>query len=387
MRHLCLTVIVLGFAVSPAASLAQRKSTSGADVKLPRPAESRGTSKTSKLKGRRVMVTKHGAEIETREGGVVWRAYLGEILSVTLVNNEWLWVFERQGWLNSRDVIPYETAVYEMNARIKESKRAENYGLRGIAHLNHGNYKDAIKDFNEVIRRNPNDAGAYVNRGNAYRLQGENSLAIDDYSKAVSIDHAHFLAMNNRAMVHTTLKKYDLALKDLDAAVLLNKEYPEAHNNRGIVYRERGKYEEAAKEFTQAIRLYPRYADAYVNRAAVYSKLKKYEEARQDLSHAVLLAPNDGDTLNDFAWFLATCADEQFRDGEKAIEMAETAVELTKGRSWNALDTFGAAYAEAGKFAQAERWAEKALEVAPEKEKERVKRHIGLYRKMKPVRD
>ncbi len=384
MRYL-VAVLFVSLAFPASAVQAQGRSDDKTDV-APKPIENKGNSETEKLKGRRVMVIEEGAEIKTRELGVVWKAYIGEVLTVTLVNDNWLWIFERQGWLNAKQVVPHETAVYEINAMIKKSKRAENYGLRGIAHMNLGDYEAAIKDFNVVIRRNPNDPDAYLNRGNAYRFQGENKKAIDDYSKAINLDNKHFLAMNNRAMVQTTLKEYDLALADLNAAVALNENYPEAHNNRGILFSEQRKYKDAVTEFTQAISLYPRYADAYVNRAAASIKLEKYEDARRDFSQAVLLAPSDDETLNDFAWFLATCKDKEFRNGEKALEMAETALDL-KPRSWNAMDTRGAAYAETGKFAQAERWVEKALQLAPEDEHRRLKSHLAAYKQRKPIRD
>lgn len=386
MRFSSLSLAILLACVSSTV-MGQGKSATSGQVAAPKPAESKGNSEAEKLKGRRVMVTEEGAEIRTREGGVIWRAYLGETMTVSLVNQDWLWIFERQGWINSSKVIPYETAVYEMNARIKDSRRAENFGLRGIAHLNHGNYKEAIKDFNEVIRRNPSDPGAFVNRGNAYRFKGDTDKAIDDYSKAINLDNGHFLAMNNRALVQTTRKKYELALLDLNAAVALNKEYHEAHNNRGVIYMAQKKYEDAAAEFTQAIKLYPRYADAYINRSAANSKLKKFTEARDDLSRGVLLAPSDADAINDFAWFLATCEDEEFRDGEKALDMSRTAVELSESKSWNTLDTYGAAYAETGKFAMAERYGKKALELAPETEHAKIKAHLEAYKNRKPIRD
>jgi tetratricopeptide (TPR) repeat protein len=383
MRFQFVPVLVLASTISCAFGQGPR----GADeVKPPSPSQKQPATEAEKLKGRRVMVIDEGAEIKTRENGVVWRAYLGETLTVSLVNKEWLWIFERQGWMHVSKVVPFETAVYEMNARIKKSRRAENFGLRGIAYLNQGDIKAAIKDFNEVIRRNPNDPNAYVNRGNAYREQGDLEKAIDNYSKAINLDNSHFLAMNNRALIQTQLEKYDLALKDLNAAVLLNQEYPEAHNARGDVFRIQKRYEDAEKEFTQAIKLYPRYADAYVNRAAVRIKLEKYEDARKDYSQAVLLAPDDSSGMNDFAWFLATCPDEEFRNGDRAVDIATTAVELTRERDWSSLDTLGAAYAEAKKYAQAERFAEKALKLAPEDEQATIKRHLLMYKKMQPIR-
>ena len=48
---------------------------------------------------------------------------------------------------------------------------------RGIAHDERGEYDNAIADYTEALRRNPNDALAYYNRGMAYKEKGEQAEA------------------------------------------------------------------------------------------------------------------------------------------------------------------------------------------------------------------
>lgn len=383
-------VITIGLFVfdAKAQTVAKDQGKQGAAPPAPAPEVSKAANpKLAGLKGRRVMITEEAAEIRTRESGVVYRAYLGEILTVARVQGEWLWMFETQGWLNSKYVVPHETSIFEMNARIKQSRRAENYALRGVAYMNHRRYKDAIKDFNEVIRRNPGDAGVYVNRGNVYREMERPRDAINDYSKAIRMDPQHFLAMNNRAMIYMSLKKYELALQDLNTAIKLNNEYSEAFENRGIVLQLLGRHEEAIREFTAAIKYYPRMVTSHLRRADSEARLSNYEEALQDLSRAVLLAPADPEVLNDFAWFLATCKEKKYRDGKKAVSMAREATELSNSREWRILDTYAAANAEVGKFHQAERWAEKALAIAPEEEQPRLRRHLIGFKRRQAIRE
>jgi hypothetical protein len=62
------------------------------------------------------------------------------------------------------------------------------------------------------------------------------------------------------------------------------------------------------------------------------------------------------------AWILATCPDPKVRDGKLAVAEAKRAYELTKGNSWQVLSTLAAAHAEAGDFASAVRWEQRALE-------------------------
>ncbi|HZR17580.1 MAG TPA: protein kinase [Verrucomicrobiae bacterium] len=57
--------------------------------------------------------------------------------------------------------------------------------------------------------------------------------------------------------------------------------------------------------------------------------------------------------LNQLAWRLATSANPQVRDGRTAVRLAERAVDLTKRKNPNLLDTLAAAYAETGQFNKA----------------------------------
>ena len=66
------------------------------------------------------------------------------------------------------------------------------------------------------------------------------------------------------------------------------------------------------------------------------------------------------------AWVLATWPDALTRDGNKAVAAAERANTLTNGKSPIVSATLAAAYAEAGRFADAITNAQRALKLAAE---------------------
>jgi hypothetical protein len=68
--------------------------------------------------------------------------------------------------------------------------------------------------------------------------------------------------------------------------------------------------------------------------------------------------------FNHLAWLLATHPDAKYRDGAEAVRVATRAVQLTKNRNADALDTLAAAYAEEGQFPEAVKSAQEAETLA-----------------------
>jgi len=63
----------------------------------------------------------------------------------------------------------------------------------------------AIKDYTDVIRLDPTDVSAHLNRGYAYRIKREYDMAIKDYNEAIRLDPTNTCAYIDRG--HTYLKK------------------------------------------------------------------------------------------------------------------------------------------------------------------------------------
>jgi len=94
--------------------------------------------------------------------------------------------------------------------------------------------------------------------------------------------------------------------------------------------------------------------------------------------------------LNELAWVLATHPQQEFRDGKRAVELAErttTASDDSEPRYWGTLD---AAYAESGRFEDAIKTAQKVIVLANEKGQTNLigsaELRIKLYQQGKPFR-
>lgn len=158
-------------------------------------------------------------------------------------------------------------------------------------------------------------------------------------------------------------------------------------HNRGVARLQLRRYKEAVMDFTGALRR-DKSHQAHMFRGIAFSELGEYERALLDLEEAVRGGPRDAQAHNALAWTLATAGVPGFRDGKRAVELALKACKLGNYRDANHLDTLAAAYAEAGNFAEAVKWQEKALadpSFAAEEHKE-AKERLALYRARKPYR-
>ncbi len=185
-------------------------------------------------------------------------------------------------------------------------------------------------------------------------------------------------------------KDYDAAVASLTEVIRRRPADPGAYYLRGLAYFHLKEYAKAVEDQGEAIRQDESgdVSPYHIARGHAFCKLKRYEDALHDYEDAVQRTPNDGRVLNELAWFLATCPDDQFRNGQEALEHARRACELAPiPTHW---DTLAAAHAELGNFTEAVQWQEKAL-VEPDEGIEQdlagAKRRLQLYKHEKPFRD
>src|SRR5262249_61888381 len=111
-------------------------------------------------------------------------------------------------------------------------------------------------------------------------------------------------------------------------------------------------------------------ASACYSRGWAWLTKREYDRAIADSDQATRLKPRDAAAYNGRAWLWATCPDAKYRDGERAVESATTACELSRWNDPNQLDALAAADAEAGDVAAAGTWQEEAGAPAPGGQKE-----------------
>ena len=302
-------------------------------------------------------------------------------------------------------------------------KKFDNLMDHGLQADQDKNYKQAISDYTEAIRLNPESADAYINRGCDFVISGEFAQGIDDLSKAVQLNPNNALAYEMRGYGCFGLEKFDDAISNYDNALKLAPDNgrgfaargkawywlhnytnaivdltkalefstndPDIYDNRGGAYWAANKINNALADFQSAIRLNPDDIVGLYNRGRIYSSEGSYTNAAHDLERVISLQPKAFGAYNSLAWQLATCPKDELRNGKRAVELATKACELSKWKKYQYVDTLAAAYAETGDFEDAVKYQKQAagMDGIPENNRTNVQHRLELYLQHKPYRN
>ena len=97
----------------------------------------------------------------------------------------------------------------------------------------------------------------------------------------------------------------------------------------------------ARKILFQQLEVDPENSELYVFVGDYHYNDKAYDKAVAAYENVIRIDSKNIHALNNLAWLFATCPDEKFRDGERALELASQAVSLK--RESFILDTYAEA--------------------------------------------
>lgn len=219
----------------------------------------------------------------------------------------------------------FEEAIADYTDSIRlDPQNANTYYNRGVIYQEEKqDYDRAIADYGEAIRLNPRNTRAYTGRGLSYKNKGSYDLAIADYSEAIRINPKYTNAYVWRGTVYQELHNYDLAIADYTDAILLDPRNATAYHNRGVSYDEIENYNLAIDDYTEVIRLIPQHDQAYNNRGYIYLKKGDYERAIEDINQALKLNPQNSNAYDSRAeyYLLTSDYDRAIADYDRALQL------------------------------------------------------------------
>ncbi len=201
--------------------------------------------------------------------------------------------------------------------------------LAFTAHTQASYWQNSQSLWTRAIASTSDNAIAHTNLAEAFFNKGKMEEAIEQSQKALKIDPNQAVAHSALGLAFLQKKRLNEAVAHLQKAVELTPDSA-THSNLGVALMQMGRVDEALAHYVQAMAINP---------------------------HAV-------DAQSNMAWALATWPESRIRDGKKAVELAERADSLTQSQNIKVSITLAAAYAEAGRFADAVKTAQRALQLA-----------------------
>ncbi len=147
---------------------------------------------------------------------------------------------------------------------------ADQLKERGDKNSSVGNYKIAIKDYTNAIKKNPKFGRAYNNRGNAKKNLGNFNDALNDYLKGIEVEPS----------------------------------LPHNYHNAGASYLELGEYNKPLKYFSKAIELKdnPSKSESFRLRGLCKINLNLSQESLTDLKKSLEINPNNIESIGCIAY-------------------------------------------------------------------------------------
>jgi tetratricopeptide (TPR) repeat protein len=184
--------------------------------------------------------------------------------------------------------------------------------------------------------------------------------AVAAYRQAIELAPDSRGAHLELARTYTILKAPEKVAFHLEAVLKVRPEDPENLRRLAMLKAELRQWGEAVSLMRQVLALKPSSREHAVL-ARVHYAAGDFTQAVFEFRRALDLEPGLAAAANDLAWTLATCPDAKVRNGRQAVELAEKLCPADAQVPVEYLDTLAAAYAEVGRFGDAQKAASKAI--------------------------
>lgn len=188
-------------------------------------------------------------------------------------------------------------------------------------------YMDGMKNVNQTISKDPQNAEAYYLRGMYYREMRTPGKAMESFQKAVELNSEltdAYLIMGDMM----SRENEELALRFYENAELNAPENEYVLHSKALHLHQMGRLDEAMEVYKKIHRLNPRYADAFYNGALLYLEIDSVQKAQNLLNIAIA---NDALYAKSYYYRGETYRMQGKR--EKAIADYEKALEISPNLS------------------------------------------------------
>jgi tetratricopeptide (TPR) repeat protein len=231
---------------------------------------------------------------------------------------------------------------------------------KGFALESMGRYEEAIKAYDEVIRRDPEYAPAWNNKGVSLNKQGKYDYAINRFDEAIRLDPNFADAWYNKGISLGQLGRYDEEIIACDKAIQLDPNLAEAWANKGYALGQLGRYDEEIIACDKAIRIKPDLAVAWSNKGCSLDAQGRYDEAIGCFDEAIRLDSENAESWNNKGTALRN--QEKY---DEAIDCFDEAIRLdpSYAMAWN---NKGSVLGQLGNYEDEINAYERAIQLKPD---------------------
>ncbi len=216
------------------------------------------------------------------------------------------------------------------------------FGL-GDVYVGLNQQADAIKNYEDSLRNNPNLTEIYVPLGVLYFQTGEIAKADDLLTKALGVNAGNSETQFFLGLVRASQNRNEEALTAFAKAKTLDKTNAEIFHNTGEVLTRLKRQAEAIVEYQTAVTLKPAYFEAWLGLGDAYAALGKYTDAVTAYSTASKLRNDSWEALAGLAEAYRQTG--KFEDAEAKFNLA--ALFLVRVKDYNK-DILAELYSKAG---------------------------------------
>jgi tetratricopeptide (TPR) repeat protein len=261
----------------------------------------------------------------------------------------------------------------QIDAAIAEGRRAVDAGsthpaarrFLAVVLNESGRTDEALELAESGVRLTPLDSACYVQLGTVLLKRNELDRATAEGR------HALKLGPENPAAYELLFSCFRKSGRDAEAiniardGLAVSPYDADFHHRLGLLLAQKTNYMGAINHFAYAMMLGPDPSESESKLRIALGLLTKTQDGVKQLQEVASAIPDSPRALNHLAWLFATHPDMRLRNGKEAVRLAERASASSDRKTKPAfLATLAAAYAEAGRFPDAIKCAQKASSLA-----------------------
>lgn len=174
---------------------------------------------------------------------------------------------------------------------------AEALCKKGFDFSVQGQFKDALKYYQEATQKSPENVEAWTGLGSCYDGLDKSDEAIAAFQQAIHLDPRNPAGYFNLGRYYRKLGRYPDAVAAYLQATKIDPEHAPAYFALGQLYGKMGEYERGEEAFKQVIRIIPNHAPAYYYIGLTYFEAGRYREAVTSYQEALQINPESAPIL------------------------------------------------------------------------------------------